>query len=636
MKEFKTYYSDERIISYICRIRVSYAQKRNKKHLLNNLTSKNNHKHLEDDIDNYDRQILEELNRITPKRRLWLTLDKNAIYEKGKRIKSADGTKSFYKRGDKLNSIKKNEKCLYYTIKKYRKQNPEMQFVEDLNTFIKSIQESIESNDYVIGEPSILPEPKETNRSRARLELKQSGVNECRPIARFKLKDRIILSITNKFLTRLFDKYFEESALAFRAVNFVNGKPIIKNHHTAIEGILEYKKGKYQDVSLNVAECDMKKFYDSVNHKICMNSFYQLIARVKADNINIDLEKVTNVFEAYLKCYSFQDNVLILNKDNDVYWEEKKVQGRYPWIEKDIEASDYYKKNTQDRIGVPQGGALSGLIANIVLDDADKALKEVSDLFYVRYCDDMVLIHPDKQVCKDSIDKYVKMVNEKLLFTHPFKLDFIENDKDYSKETNVFQTRNNIEFNRKFEKSTRTFWKGKSKGPYLWGPLDLDQGVFPWIGFVGYEVKYSCETRVRIRSLKKEIEKQKKTVFNIIKVIKKQKVIVNNAIIRSAYEKLNGMSVGRVEMYNYKFCRHEMCWAVGFKNLNLNKYSKRQLKILDKQKYRCIHKVKKSLGPEIINPKKKGDEEDSNYEIVKYHKPYSYYYQAGERKGPPS
>ncbi|MBK8362805.1 MAG: hypothetical protein IPL24_03750 [Bacteroidetes bacterium] len=50
-------------------------------------------------------------------------------------------------------------------------------------------------------------------------------------------------------------------------------------------------------------------------------------------------------------------------------------------------------------MGIPQGGALSGLIANLVLDFADRKMQSLNDskLLYVRFCDDMIIIHPSKK-----------------------------------------------------------------------------------------------------------------------------------------------------------------------------------------------------------------------------------------------
>ena len=631
MKPFKLYYSDDRIISYLCKIRISYAQKRNKKHSLNNLTSKKHQRHLEDNYDQYDKTILDTLDRILPKRRLWLTLDRKAIWEDEKMSNSLPKNRkklnNIKKKGKKLNTIEKNRKCLLYTIKKYRSQEPQMAFVIELNKFIKDIQITIEGKDYQITKPDVLPEKKETNLRKVTSELKKGKRLDCRPISRFELKDRIILSITNKFLTKLFDKYFEDSSLAFRSVNFIDGAPIVKNHHTAIQRIIEYKK-KYPDTNLNIAECDMKKFYDSVNHRICIKALDGLVQKAQNEHLNIDLSTPLYIFKEYLNCYSFKESVSSLNV-NEGYWAGKGVLGYFPWIEKEMSNSEYYKVNGADRIGVPQGGALSGLIANIVLDDVDKQLSVVKDLFYIRYCDDMILMHPDEDTCKLAIETYVNAINGRQLFNHEFKLDFAEANKIPKADKNEFPTLNGTILKKAYERSIRTFWKHKSKGPYKWGALDIDNNVLPWIGFVGYEIKYTCETRVRIRSITKEIEKQNRVIQNILATIKSKKVVVNNTIIKSAFEKLNGMSVGRVELYNYKYCIPEMCWVVGFKNLNFNLYSKKQLKFLDRNKHQQIHRLKKNIGADIPKPTKR---DTDNREILVYHKPFSYYYHAGEKK----
>ncbi|MBK7506182.1 MAG: hypothetical protein IPI52_14345 [Bacteroidetes bacterium] len=93
-----------------------------------------------------------------------------------------------------------------------------------------------------------------------------NGKNECRPICLFNLKDRIILSITNKYLTRLFDDHFEDCSYAFRSKKNREGT-VILNHHDCIKEILDFRKRNLEK-PLWVAECDMEKFYDTVNHKI--------------------------------------------------------------------------------------------------------------------------------------------------------------------------------------------------------------------------------------------------------------------------------------------------------------------------------------------------------------------------------
>ena len=90
------------------------------------------------------------------------------------------------------------------------------------------------------------------------------------------------------------------------------------------------------------------------------------------------------------------------------------------------------------------------------------------------------------------------------------------------------------------------------------------------------------------------------------------------------------MSVGRVEMYNFSTCINELCWADGFKKLTFNSASKKQLKFLDKNKYIQMARLKHKIGANI--EKGKNIDGGNNTEIYDYYKPFSYYYQVGEKK----
>lgn len=627
MNEFKEYYSKDQIIRYLCKIRIKYAHRRNKVYLLNKLTKKTNH--LKEIPDQYDEELLRELNELLPKRRLWLS--------KGQRtFKVVTHSETNQKEAVKLDTDEKNFEILYNTIKKYSKQKNKPQFVTNINQFVEDIQYKIENEIYQFEPPDILPEIKELNKSKQNLQLKKYGAIECRPIARFKLKDRIVLSLTNKFLTELFDLEFEKSALAFRAMK--DSESHERNHHLAIKKIIEYKTS-HKSADLFVAECDMKKFYDTVNHTICWESFIKLIEKIKRRYPDLELTKAKYLFYAYLKCYSFNINAKSLN-GNISYWEKQKdskqktINGFYPWVEEDLSKVEYYKNNPNERIGIPQGGALSGLIANIMLDYADKKLNNIPDLFYVRYCDDMILMHPNKNICDQAINIYKTSINELLLFNHLFKNNFFSINKNKqdskTKIERTFTSKNSVRLNRSFDYTIKSFWQSKSKGPYKWGEINKDENSVPWIGFVGYEINFNCETRVRKRSLKKELEKQKKVVTSIIKRINKTryKNARNNTIYKSALEKLNGMSVGRVKLYNYEICENKICWADGFRCLNFNRYSRIQLRSLDRNKYKFLNILTKFIGPEIEKTKEIEDSGD----ILKMKKPFSYYYQVGEKK----
>ena len=244
MNEFKEYYSRENIIKYLCKIRIAYANKRHKKCLLDNLVDPKSH--VPTIYDYYDTQIISELNKLLPPRRLWLTNGFNTY-------KTVREGKSNSCKLKKIDTDDKNRQILYNTIKKHYKLKKTYPYQSVLNNFVDQIQHEIENCIYKINEPDIIPEIKEQNKSKKRY-LKRKGCKlECRPISRFWLKDRIVIGITNKFFTELFDSFFEDSSLAFRAKNSSNSED--KNHHLAILRIIKYKKTNVNKTTF-VAECD--------------------------------------------------------------------------------------------------------------------------------------------------------------------------------------------------------------------------------------------------------------------------------------------------------------------------------------------------------------------------------------------
>ena len=126
---------------------------------------------------------------------------------------------------------------------------------------------------------------------------------------------------------------------------------------------------------------------------------------------------------------------------------------------------------------------MSCVIANVVLNSVDKVITKEQDTerFFVRYGDDILLAHTDYDKCKELIEAYTRSLEEHRLPYHPFKP--LSECKDG-------------------EKTTKEFWDRKSKAPFFWGPGEGN--AFEWIGFVGYEVRYTGETRLRLSTLNKK------------------------------------------------------------------------------------------------------------------------------------
>jgi len=324
-------------------------------------------------------------------------------------------------------------------------------------------------------------------------------------------------------------------------------------HHYAVKELIEHYK-KNSSNEWYVAECDIKKFFDSVNHTVVRKHFKALVARTNRKHKDEKVDpRAIRVFNEYLDCYNYYGDVLPLNKSED-YWKQfdrNQTGTRFKDIIIDLMDSGFYKRvNHSSRFGIPQGGALSGLIANIVLHNADKKVLKNSDgrLGYFRYCDDIIILHPEITITDRAITSYQEALRELKLVYHP------PTDLDVQRKGQ--------------------FWDEKSKSTYRWGPGN-HEGM-EWIGFVGYEIRYDFRVRARRKSLDKEVQKQCREVNKIIHAItdKAEKRKSNDAVMESAVHRLIGMSVGRVELYNYPTVQPDMCWARGFLQLSNNPYTR--------------------------------------------------------------
>lgn len=587
MKKFEQYFTDNEIERYLCKIRVKIAKTRHKKHLLNYLTTNpkyNYHKNSislpRNEFEQYQIDLNRFLSSILPPRKKWVKLgEESRRHPKNKNEFLTSNDKNFY--------------SLLKTIKVHKKKKSQEQWFLNLQQFIKEIKELVTSELYCIQKPIIFPKLKDN--------LKKVGKNKCRPICIFNLKDRIILSITNKYLTQLFDKYFQDSAYAFRAKK--NSENQILSHHDCIKDILKFRK-ENEGKKFFVVECDMKKFYDTVNHKIAEKLFEELISRAKAEYPELILDCPIRIFDSYLSCFAY--NINIPKSSDKSYWESYKIRnGEFTWIN-DSEISTNYNGISNERIGVPQGGALSGLIANIYLNQADVELLGLP-ILYRRFCDDMIIIGNNFDVCNKAKHLYENALNKLKLFPHKFKnkseLISIKGDK----------------------LNYKNFWDGKSKGPYRWGVID--ENCFPWIGFVGYEINYLGYIRVRKKSLDKELKKQKKTIDEIESAIKVGMRKPKGTATESAINRLICMSVGRIGINNFDEVSTDLCWKNGFKELTLNQHSVRQIKQLDRNRNKLYYRFLK----EVIDPELE-DEEIEERQVIRYNKPFSYYYQVLERQ----
>ena len=590
MEKFDEYFDEKSIEDYLIRERAKKAKTRSEFHTLSFAASDDrNQKRLR--FSNETDKILKE---IFPPRRQWKRPSPE-IRCRHYRSCTLKKCREVCKKRQNLNSIEMNMVSLRITINYLKKHEPQNTYILNLSIFIKEIQESIYNEDFIIASPEIIPIPKKI----------KEGIY--RPIAQYPLKDKLIISMTNRYFTSLFDSLFYSHSYAFRKQSLDKNM----DHHEAFRQIIRYNELNAGS-SIWVSECDMQKFYDTVNHTVIKDQFKKLKVKVMKDPdlskfYSIDAERILNRF---LDSYTFTHDVLPLN-GNMFYWQDKTgnpSRKGFKWINKET-LEKKYKKPESAKIGIPQGGALSGLIANIVLDYADNKVLENGidpDLLYIRFCDDIIIMHTDEEKCIDYYKKYDHALREIKLFPHTPELKEI--------------------------KYSRAWWEEKTKKCYLWSNKKV-----PWVGFVGYEINRSGDIRVRKSSLKKEIQKQRDWVKKVISVIKNN--TPNNstdAIEKSVRSKLLGMSVGKCKIHNFDDMIHDMCWVNGFELLNDNQFVRVQLKRLDKSRAYQLRKLNKFLeftGQGVKNNSNRIGKKRERQIEEHFGKPFSYYYHGLRKKG---
>ena len=587
MKSFGDYISFWSVTNVLISKRVQLSEKRHKKHQLHLLSPAMGMGRLS------EAETL--LLSIMPPRKSWVSLSRGTRYKE-----LDDGHKQ------RKTAAKCNRLALKWTIKRDLAIEDKPPYLSRLKEFVGIIQRRIRDENFSFNKPVLFPDIKDEC--------------SCRPLCKFEcLEDAVILILANKYLTELFNDLFYKESLAFRSKRDYHGKEeYVTSHHDAVARMKEYRS-RFDGKRLYVSECDLQKFYDTVSHRVVRKCYYSLLKKSEKVNPGVCFDEITKVFEAYLRCYSFPRNVYCLNDKVrfEKFWENNNVDDKqrcFKWVEKELLSHGVAKSRKglmRMQIGVPQGGAMSGLIANMVLNTVDwkvKSQMKESDL-YLRYCDDMIIISANKARCKKLFSIY---------YTETKKLNLVPH-----------QPKKNVEFGKK------SFWDCKSKDVYSWtmGREDASE----WIGFVGYEVRRDGMIRIRKKSFQKELHKQTKVVFeNTLEKIWDKKRVSDNSLLSSLESKLISMSVGKIAVWNAGFMESEMCWSAGFKELEMNSVLAKQLRDLDRHRWMVVGAAKRR----IESMKKKEDEVDrkdlERFEDRKnpdsYGMVHSYYYQFSREK----
>ena len=187
-----------------------------------------------------------------------------------------------------------------------------------------------------------------------RVEIPKSSGGKC-PLGIPIVVDRLIQQSICQLLVPIFDPGFSEFSYGFRPG---------KSAHDAVRKVRETIREGYRIA----VDMDLAKFFDRVNHDVLMHR----VARKVHD------KRILRLIGKYLRAGAM-------------------VDGR-------LQAT---------RKGVPQGGPLSPLLANILLDDLDKELERRGHRF-VRYADDFVILVKSQRAGQRVMESVRRFLERKL------------------------------------------------------------------------------------------------------------------------------------------------------------------------------------------------------------------------------
>lgn len=184
------------------------------------------------------------------------------------------------------------------------------------------------------------------------------------------VRDRVVHHALYKYLSKIFEPTFIFASYSCR---------VEKGTHRGVKKLELFARKVYQtNGRCFVLKCDVRKFFDSINHKILI----EIIGRTV--------------------------------KDKDAMW-----------LINEIVNSFQSENSGSDPKGAPIGNLTSQIFANIYMNEFDQFVKNTLKMkYYIRYTDDFLVVHHDAKVLEKVKNIMEEFLGEKLkLSLHPDKVE---------------------------------------------------------------------------------------------------------------------------------------------------------------------------------------------------------------------
>ncbi|MFJ5624596.1 group II intron reverse transcriptase/maturase [Peribacillus loiseleuriae] len=317
--------------------------------------------------------------------------------------------------------------------------------------------------------------------------------------------DRVVQQAIHQVLSPIFEKQFSEFSYGFRPKRSCE-MTIIKS--------LEF----LNDGHTWVVDIDLERFFDTVQHDKLM----RIISNT------IDDGDIISLIRKYLV-----SGVM--------------VNGKYE----------------ETPVGTPQGGNLSPLLSNIMLNELDKEL-ESRGLQFVRYADDALIFVKSEKAANRVMDSIVRFIEKKLgLIVHiekskisrPKDLKFLGFGFYYDSKNEKYQVKPHLTSIQKLQKKLQKLTKRNWSVSLDYRILKLKQVILGWVNYF------------RISNMKKAMTEIDKKLRSRIRVIIWKQWKVAKKQIKSLVQ----LGIPEEEAKGLTFCRR------GYRYIGLSKVIQRAI-----------------------------------------------------------
>ncbi|MGR5978274.1 group II intron reverse transcriptase/maturase [Bacillus cereus] len=245
--------------------------------------------------------------------------------------------------------------------------------------------------------------------------------------------DRVVQQAIHQILSPIFEKQFSEFSYGFRPK---------RSCEMAIVKSLEFLNDGYDWI----VDIDLERFFDTVHHDKLM----RIISNTIHDG------DVISLIRKYLV-----SGIM--------------VNGKYE----------------ETPVGTPQGGNLSPLLSNIMLNELDKEL-EGRGLQFVRYADDALIFVKSEKAAGRVMKSIVRFIEKKLglivnteksKISRPKDLKFLGFGYYYTPKDKRYQTKPHPISVQKFQRKLRQLTKRSWSVPLDYRILKLKQVIFGWVNY---------------------------------------------------------------------------------------------------------------------------------------------------------